>query len=118
MSDMLEQVRGLRARVRECQASLDAGAPGDPEVGRAFEDLAAGFTALGDTTGLLAAAPPEERDVLEQELSALVRAHAVLTSSVSRDRDRLCELLERARRSRNAVRAATDPGTATRGWSA
>ena len=45
----------------------------------------------------VAAAPPEERDALEQELSALVRAHAVLTSSVSRDRDRLCELLERAR---------------------
>ena len=118
MTDALEQLRELRATVRACQACLDAGAPDDPEVGRAFDDLAAGFAALGDTTGLLASAAPEERDALEQELSALTRAHAVLTSSVARDRDRLCELLERARRSRNAVKATTGPGAATRGWSA
>jgi hypothetical protein len=106
----LDQVAHLRATVRECLAALDAAAPDDPEVGRAFEALAAGFEALGDPSRLLADALPADRARLELELSQLTRIHAVLIATAARDRDRLCALLERARSSMGAVRGAAQAG--------
>jgi hypothetical protein len=99
---------GLRATVRECLAALDGAAPDDPEVGRAFEDLERDFAKLGDPAGLLEAAQGPQRERLEQEFSDLARLHAVLTSAVSRDRDKLCGLLEQARAARSAMRSSTD----------
>ena len=108
------RIRHLSATVRECLAALDGAAPDDPEVGRAFDDLATGFADLGDPQALLDTAPVEERDGLEMDLADLARVHAVLTATVSRDRDRLCALLERARTSRGAMRGAAQ-GPATGG---
>lgn len=111
MQRTLDHLAHLRATVRECLTALDAAAPDDPEVGRAFEGLVAGFEALGDPARLLADAAPAERARLEGELSELTRMHAVLTATVARDRDRLCALLERAHTSRGAMHGAAQAAT-------
>ena len=114
MSAALEGVRGLRATVRECLTALDAAAPDDPEVGRAFSRLTQGFEDLGDPRALLAKAGAE-REALAAELNELTRLHAVLTATVSRDRDKLCLLLEQARQARSKVqrRVLTEVVTGT-----
>ncbi|MDA1263455.1 MAG: hypothetical protein O2816_00080 [Planctomycetota bacterium] len=114
MPAVLEGVRALRATVRECLSALDAAAPDDPEVGRAFSRLAQGFEDLGDLRALLAQAG-EERAALADELNELTRLHAVLTATVSRDRDKLCLLLEQARQARSRVqrRGLTEVVTGT-----
>ncbi len=105
-----QRIANLCGVVRECLASLDAAGPDEPEVGRAFDELDAGFEELGDLATLVAAAPPSERDLVEQGLSDLARLHAVLTTNVARDRDRLCLLLEKTRAARGALKGNATGG--------
>lgn len=104
MRKVFDRLASYRDALRECLAALDGAAPEDPLVGRAFEELDGRFAALGDLVALRRSAKGADAERLEVELEELTRLNAIVISTVSRDQERLLELLRNAQRARRSCK--------------
>jgi hypothetical protein len=105
MDETFERLDSYRNALRECLAVLDGAAPEDPVVGRAFEELDGHFAALGDLGALRRAAQGADAARLTAELEELTRLNAILVAAVSRDQERLLELLQNSQRARRSCKS-------------
>ncbi len=99
MESLFERLRELKQRMGACLEALDGAAPHDDLPQERFAGLNEGLEGL-DSASLAEIRDPQQRERLRAELEELMRLNAVLTSTVSRDKERLLELLARSRKAR------------------
>ena len=104
MDSLLERLRDLKRRMGACLDALEGAAPDDELPLRHIASLQGGLEGL-DADALAEIADPGQRECLRAELEELVRLNAVLTATAGRDKERLLELLDRARRARQGAEA-------------
>ena len=106
-ADLWERLERYGRALRECRIVIEGRAPEDPPVAAAFARLHAAFEGLGDLAAAREAlTEPRARERFILEVGELTRSHAVLVSTLARDRDRLRGQLVQARAARRACQAA------------